>query len=99
MQYLNLAEKSITYWKDGMYKITKVKKFMPNSGYKSVSAYCPAGYTISGGGFYKYSGMDIRSSRPEYLYSSGYSWTVVAFNNTDYTQYVYCYAQCIKLGP
>jgi hypothetical protein len=32
VQYLNLAEKSITYWKDCMYKITKVKKFMPNSG-------------------------------------------------------------------
>ena len=72
---------------------------VPPNGYGDVSVYCPSGFSISGGGFYKYSGMDIRSNRPQYSYSSGYNWTVVAFNNAAYTQYVYCYAQCIKLDP
>ena len=71
---------------------------LPNE-YGDVSVYCPSGYSISGGGFYKYSGIDIRSNRPEYSSSSGHNWTVVAFNNTGYTNYFYCHAQCIKLGP
>ena len=71
---------------------------VPPNKYLGVSAYCPPGYSISGGGFYKFSGMDIRSNRPQYIYRSGYSWTVVAFNNAAYEQNIYCYAQCIKLS-
>jgi hypothetical protein len=78
--------------------VSQIGPVLPNA-HGSASASCPPGYTISGGGFNKYPGLDIRSIRPQYLYSDGYSWTVVAFNNADYTKYVYCYAQCIKLGP
>ena len=70
----------------------------PN-GIETVYAYCPPKYSISGGGFHKSSGMDILSNRPHHFVSSGNGWMVKAFNNAAYTQYIYCYAQCIKLGP
>jgi predicted nucleic acid-binding Zn-ribbon protein len=81
--------------------ITFVSQVEPvlSNGYMTAYAYCPPGHSISGGGFHKSSGMDILSNRPHHFVSSGNGWMVKAFNNTGTKQYVYCYAQCIKLVP
>lgn len=67
-----------------------------SSTYTYVVAYCPSGYVMSGGGFYKSStSMNVRYNKPRGTYSYTYAgWEVYAY--TPVSGYVYAYARCLK---
>jgi multidrug efflux pump subunit AcrA (membrane-fusion protein) len=62
-----------------------------------VTASCPAGYSMSGGGFYAY-GQDVFSSHGNTAPWNN-TWTVQAQNPENSLSYLYAYANCIKLVP
>jgi hypothetical protein len=71
---------------------------IPANSLGQASVDCPTGKTAIAGGFESESGVDIRSSTPNYQNSSGpaFSWVTVFINNNAYAVTRYAYAVCVS---
>jgi vacuolar-type H+-ATPase subunit I/STV1 len=65
---------------------------MPPSSYREVETFCPAGYTVTGGGFMAYPSGTIIGSLPD---NNG--WRIMIDNKTSSNAYSLINAQCIKI--